>query len=199
MLDKGFEGEIDDMTSPELLPQGDRGLYRAVFRGMQVHRLPEELAVAGATLRFRPGPALVQQTDLSQRAGYPLVFDKSMNHGVPVGEGHWLTLVEVEIDDYAGASKEAISEARQHAESVVALVAAVLDERIGQEMLAENLLIFNGEEPVAVADLKELVRNYPPFEVRERERDALALLGSPAVAPRRDGGALVSPRCTGGT
>jgi hypothetical protein len=177
MLDKGFEAEVDDMTSPELTPQGNRALYRAVFRGMQVHGLSKELAIAGATLRFHQGPVLVQQTDLSQRAGYPLVFDKSMNHGVPVGEGHWLTLVEVEIDDYAGASKETISEARLHAESAVALVAAILDERIGQEMLAENLLIFDGEAPVAVADLRELVRNYPPFEARETERDALAALG----------------------
>lgn len=177
MLDKGFESEVDDMTSPELTPQGNRALYRAVFRGMQVHGLPEELTIAGVTLRFHQGPVLVQQTDLSQRAGYPLVFDKSMNHGVPVGEGHWLTLVEVEIDDYAGASKETISEARLHAESAVALVAAILDERIGQEMLAENLLIFDGEAPIAVADLRELVRNYPPFEARETERDALAALG----------------------
>lgn len=80
MLDEGFEAEVDGMTSPELMPQGGRALYRAVFRGMQVHGLPEELTIAGATLRFHQGPVLVQQTDLSQRAGYPLVFDKSMNH-----------------------------------------------------------------------------------------------------------------------
>jgi hypothetical protein len=177
MLDEGFEAEVDGMTSPELMPQGDRALYRAVFRGMQVHGLPEELTVGGATLRFHQGPALVQQTDLSQRAGYPLVFDKSMSHGALVGEGHWLTLVEVEIDDYAGASNETISEARQRAESAVAFVAAILDERVGQEMLAENLLIFDGEKPVAVADLRELVRNYLPFEARETEHDALAALG----------------------
>jgi hypothetical protein len=177
MLDKGLEAEVDGMTSPEVTPHGDRALYRAVFRGMQVHGLPEELTVAGAMLRFRQGPALVQKTGLSQRAGYPLVFDKSMSHGVLVGEGHWLTLVEIEIDDYAGASNETISEARQHAESAVAFVAAILDERVGQEMLAENLLIFAGEKPVAVADLRELVRNYPPFEGRETERDALAALG----------------------
>ena len=177
MLDEGFEAEVDGMTSPESMPQGDRALYRAVFRGMQVHGLPEELTVAGATLRFHQGPALVQQTDLSQRAGYPLVFDKSMNHGVTVGEGRWSTLVEIEIDDYAGTSKETISEARQRAESVVAFVAAILDERVGQEMLAENLLVFDGDKPVAVADLRELVRNYPPFEARETERNALAGLG----------------------
>lgn len=177
MLDKGFEAEVDDMTSPELTPQGNWALYRAVFRGMQIHGLPQELTIAGASLRFQQGPVLVQQTVLSQRAGYPLVFDKSMIHGAPVGEGHWLTLVEVEIDDYAGASKETIAEARQHAESAIALVASILDERVGQEMLAENLLIFDDEKPVAVADLRELVRNYLPFEARETEHDALAALG----------------------
>jgi hypothetical protein len=182
MLDKGLKAEVDVMTSPELMPRGDRALYRAVFRGMQVHGLPEELTIAGATVRFCQGPALVQQTDLSQRAGYPLVFDKSMSHGVLVGEGHWLTLVEVEIDDYAGGSKETISEARQRAESAVAFVAAILDERIGQEMLAENLLIFDDEKPIAVADLKELVRNYPPFEARKTEHDALTALGGLKLA-----------------
>lgn len=177
MLETGLKAVVDSMTSPESVPQGDRALYRAVFRGMQVHGLPEELTVVGATLRFRQGAALVQRTDLSQRAGYPLVFDKSMSQGVPVGEGQWLTLVEVETDNYAGAFKEAISEARQRAESAAAFVAAILDERVGQEMLAENLLIFDGEEPIAIVDLRELVRNYLPFEARETERDALTALG----------------------
>src|SRR6476660_3067969 len=129
------------MTSPEGVPQGDRALYRAVFRGMQVHGLPNQLKVAEVTLRFCQGPVLIQQTDLSQRAGYPLVFDKSMSHGVLVGDGHWLTLVEVEVDEYAGNSKETIPEARQRAESTIAFVAATLDERVSQEMLAENLII----------------------------------------------------------
>lgn len=195
MLEEGFDSAVDGTTSPELMPQGDRALYRAVFRGMQVHGLPGELMVAGATLRFRLGPALVQQTDLSQRAGFPLVFDKSMSHGVEVGEGHWLTLVGIAIDDYAGASKETISEARQRAESVVAFVAAILDERVGQEMLAENLLIFDGEEPVAVVDLRELVRNYLPFEARDTERDALAALGDLKLARHTETAARWYPLC----
>jgi hypothetical protein len=177
MLD-GRLTEVDGLTSPELLAVGNRALYRAVYRGMQVHGLPEELWVVGTTLRFCQGPALVQRTDLSQRAGYPLVFDKSMSQGVRVGEGQWLTSIEVEINDYTGASKETISEARQLAESAVAFVAAILDERVCQEMLAENLLIFDGEKPVGIADLRELVRSYPPFEARETERDALAALGN---------------------
>lgn len=87
MLDEGFEAEVDGMTSPELMPSGNRALYRAVFRGMQVHGLPDELTVTGAVLRFCQGPVFVQQTDLSQRAGFPLVFDKSMSQGVQVGGG----------------------------------------------------------------------------------------------------------------
>jgi hypothetical protein len=182
MLDKGFEAEVDSLTSPESVPQGDRALYRAVFRGMQVHGLPEELKVGGASLRFCQGPALVQKTDVSQRAGHPLVFDKSMSHGVSIGEGHWLTLAEIEIESFTKVSKETIFEARQYAESAVAFVAAVLDERIGQEMLAENLLILEGDTPVAIADLRELVRGYLPFEVREAESEALAALGNLELA-----------------
>ncbi len=37
MLEEGFEGEVDGVTFPELMPSGDRALYRAVFRAMQVH------------------------------------------------------------------------------------------------------------------------------------------------------------------
>lgn len=186
MLDKGFDAEVDGMTSPQSMPHGDRALYRAIFRGMQVHGLPEKLTVAGVTLRFQLGPVLVQKTDLSQRAGYPLVFDKSMSRGVPVGEGHWLTLVEVDIGSYASASKEAITDARQRAESAVAFVAAILDERLGQEMLAENMLIFDGAKPVAVADLRELVRNYLPFDARDAERDALAALTDLKLPPHSE-------------
>lgn len=56
-------------------------------------------------------------------------------------------------------------------------MASVLDERIGQEMLAENLLIFDGDKPVGVVDLRELVRHFLPYEVRETELEALAALG----------------------
>jgi hypothetical protein len=197
MLDKGFDAEVDGMTSPQSMPQGDRALYRAIFRGMQVHGLPEKLTVAGVTMRFQLGPALVQKTDLSQRAGYPLVFDKSMSRGVLVGEGHWLTLVEVGIDSYANASKEAIANARQRAESAVAFVAAILDERLGQEMLAENMLIFDGEKPVAVADL----RNWSAITCRSRPAmtSATPSLRSPtsrcpAIVRRRPAGTCAAFR-----
>lgn len=71
MLARGFSAEVDSLTSPERQPQGDRAVYQAVFRGMQVHGLPEVLVVAGTTLRFIQGPIRVQKTDLSQRAGFP--------------------------------------------------------------------------------------------------------------------------------
>jgi hypothetical protein len=176
MLASGIAAEVDSLTNPELQPQGDRAVYQAVFRGMQVHGLPEVLVVGGTTLHFIQGPIRVQKTDLSQHAGFPLIFDKSMQHGVEVGAGHWLTVAEIEISEFSDASKELITDARQQALTAIAFLASVLDERIGQEMLAENLLIFDGNEPVAVVDLRELVRHFLPYEVREKELEALAAL-----------------------
>lgn len=176
MLASGVAAEVDSLANPELQPYGDRASYQAVFRGMQVHGLPEVLVVAGTTLRFIQGPIQVQKTDMSQRAGFPLIFDKSMQHGAEVGAGHWLTVAEIELSEFSEASKEVITDARHRALTTIAFLASVLDERIGQEMLAENLLIFDGDEPVAVVDLRELVRHFLPYEVREKELEALAAL-----------------------
>lgn len=137
-----------------------------------MHGLPEVLVVAGTTLRFIQGQIRVQKTDLSQRAGFPLIFDKSMQHGVEVGVGHWLTVAEIEMSEFSEASKEVITDARQQALTAIAFLASILDERIGQEMLAENLLTLDVDKPVGVVDLRELVRHFLPYEVRENELEA---------------------------
>jgi len=172
----GIDREVDLLTSPEEPLLGDRAIYRAIYRSMEIHGLPRELEVNGASIHHVQGPVLSQQTDMAQRGGIPLIFDKRMTRGVEIGAGHWLSVVQIEsapLPDDLGAAMLA---SRDQAREAVAFVASILDERIAQELLAEDLLILNGSEPVVAADLRELVRHYLPFEVTDTERASMESL-----------------------
>ena len=175
-LSDGIELEVDFLTSPDTRPDGSRAIYRAMFRGMEVHGLPASMTVAGTSVSFFQGPVLTQQTEISQRGGFPLIFDKSMKRGVGVGVGHWVTAVQIELDPLPDDFGEAMTRSRERARAAVAFLSSILDERIAQELLAEDLVILDGEKPVAAADLRELVRSYPPFEARETELQAIRVL-----------------------
>jgi hypothetical protein len=177
-LAQGFEDEVDFLTSPDARPDGDRAVYRLVFRGMQVHGAPSTVTIAGASISFIQGPVLTQRTELAQRAGFPLVFDKAMKRGVEIGAGHWLTVVQINLTPVPEDFADAIIRSREQAQTAVAFLSAVLDERIAQEQLAEDLVILDGPRPVAAADLRELVRSYLPFEARDIELDAIKVLES---------------------
>jgi hypothetical protein len=172
----GIEQEVDALTAPEVRPPGDRAVYRAIFRGMEVHGLPAEVEVAGVLASFVLGPVLTQQTEVSQRAGIPLTFDKSMNHGVEIGAGQWLTVLQITLSPLPDNFADAMIASRERAQAVAAFLSSILDERIAQELLAEDLVFFDGSEPVAAADLRQQVRSYLPFEVRGTEADAIAAL-----------------------
>lgn len=175
-LKRGIQREVDHLTSPNEPIPGDHAVYRAIFRGMEVHGLSSELILAGAQVSFTQGPILTQLTEVSQRGGFPLIFDKSMKRGVAVGSGHWLTVVQIWHEPLPNELGAVITSSRDRARAAVAFIASILDERIGQDLLGEDLIIFDGKEPVAAVDMRELVRSYPPFEVREPEREALASL-----------------------
>jgi hypothetical protein len=178
-LDGGIDREVDLLTSPDEPLLGDRVVYRAIYRSMEIHGLPPELEVNGANVSHVKGPVLSQRTDLAQRGGFPLVFDKCMTQGIEIGAGHWLTVVQVEITPLPDDLGLAMFESRDQAREAVAFIASVLDERIAQELLAEDLLILDESGPVAAADLRELVRHFLPYEVTEIEKANLdALDGS---------------------
>lgn len=111
------------------------------------------------------------------------MFDKCMTRGVEVGAGHWLTIVQIEHEPIPDDLGSAIPASREQAQVAVAFIASVLDERVAQELLAEDLLVLDGSKPVAAADLRELVRHFLPFEVTEVEGANLASLDG-AEQPR---------------
>jgi hypothetical protein len=175
-LRNGVDREVDALTSPDTQVNGDRAVYRAIFRGMEVHGLPSDMIVGHAHVFFTQGPVLTQHTEVSQRGGFPLIFDKSMKRGVEIGKGQWLTVVQIHHQPMPEEFGMAITSSRDQARAAVAYIAAVLDERIGQELLGEDLIIFDQEKAIAAVDIRELVRSYPPFEVREAEQNGLAAL-----------------------
>jgi hypothetical protein len=67
----------------------------------------------------------------------------------------------------------------------VGLVAVVIDERVAQELLHEDVVFLRGAEPVHSADMLQGLRHFLPYEVRALELEALeqiAASGS-AIAP----------------
>jgi hypothetical protein len=165
--------EVDLLTSPNKQPSGDRAVYRAVYRSMEIHGLPAELEVNGAQIYHVQGPVLSQQTEMSQRGGFPLAFDKCMTRGVEIGAGHWLTVVQIEVMPLPDELGSAIFASRDQAQEAVAFISSVLDERVAQELLAEDLLVLDGSKPVASADMHELVRHFLPYEVTDIEEESL--------------------------
>lgn len=172
-LRNGIEREVDLLTTPDEPLPGDRAIYRAIYRSMEVHGLPPALEINGTSIYQACGPVLTQQTDVAQRGGFPLVFDKSMKLGVEVGAGYWLTVAQVEHAPLPDDLGTAMLASRTQAQETVAFLAAVLDERIAQDLLGEDILVLKGSDPVAAADLRELVRHFLPFEVTATEAGSL--------------------------
>lgn len=174
---------------------GHEGLYRMAFRAMEVAGFPDELRIGPARITQAAGPVWTQHTAVRQRPGWRPVYLKTMEH-LPVGAGDWLTICQVSVtipDDLA----RAMGTWRDRALAAIALVAAVLDERVAQELLVEDFLIFDahGREVIRVLDHVEKLRKFHAANrMLEAHRAALAMIGkqfdleeeSPVIARRQD-------------
>jgi hypothetical protein len=175
---------IDRLTTDEEPPESDRAVYRAIFRGMPVACLPELIEIGSVSLFQTPGPVMSQVTEARQRPGLALAFDKVMRTAVPVGRGHWLTVGQMDVDPDADVSRD-LPGWRDVVAEAVGLVAVVIDERVAQELLHEDVVFLRGDEPVQSADMLQALRHFLPYEVRALELEALeqiAASGS-AIAP----------------
>jgi hypothetical protein len=173
---------------------GHRALYRMAFRGMEVPGFPEHLRLGPAEVVQAPGPIWTQRTTIRQRPGWRPVYLKKMEH-ISVGDGVWLTICQHSLvipDDLA----RAMPVWHDRALAAVAFVAATLDERVAQELLVEDLLLFNaeGDQVVGVIDHVEKLRKFQAANrMLEVHRAALELIGdrfdlekeSPVIAAAR--------------
>lgn len=138
------------------------GEYRLIFRGMRVPGFPESLDIGGVQVVQTKGPIWTQRTDIRQGPGWRPVYDKEMRR-FPVGDGVDLTVCILRvrlIEDLSSADLE-----RWHAEADAAagIVAAILDERVAQEKIGEDLIVLKASgAPETAVDHAVRVREFPP-------------------------------------
>jgi hypothetical protein len=159
---------------------GRRVVYRLGVQSMVVEGLPDELQVGRVQVHQAIGPVTTQRTEVVQRPGVPLVFDKVMRMGLQVGHG--LPLSVCQIDDTIPSSSitDQFESWRDEALAALGLLAAILDERIAQEPVFEDAVVFDpaGEKPDGMLDVRRKIRNFYPYPVFGEGLEELDRLGA---------------------
>jgi hypothetical protein len=160
---------------------GQRVVYRLGFQSMEIEGMPAEVRIGRVTVHQTIGPVKTQRTDVVQQPGIPLVFDKVMRTGIPAGEG--LPLSVCEIDDlYPASPSDQFELWRDEALAALGLLATLLDERIAQEFVFEDAVVFDiAGNPLGVLDIRRKIRNFFPYPVVVAELPQLAQLADTEV------------------
>lgn len=168
---------------------GHRCVYRLAHTAMEVPDLPADIRVGRVRLRLGHGPLVTQQTGVCQRAGDELVFDKYFHPYVPVGDPRPISLLEIE-DTFPEAASDAFDRWRSEALAAAGVLAAVLDERLTQRPLFEDVLIFGSSgELKGATDVTLRLRHFVPYPVTATETLALESLKRAEVRETADASA----------
>jgi len=162
------------------VPSGSRAQYRLVFTSMPVPGLPDSLAVGRVVLQSAFGPIWTQRTHVLQKPGWRTTYVKHMDRDfVEVAAGYALTICTIEVE-VPGELVLAMRAWRDEALAAVGFVVAVLDERIAQEVIAEDLIVLDeAGEPKGAADHVQQIRAFPPQQrVLEEHHEVLRGLAS---------------------
>jgi hypothetical protein len=170
--------------------RGLHGEFRTIFRGMRLPGFPSDGVAVGQTkVHQTTGPVWTQNTRIQQKPGVRPTYEKYTDR-VPVGEGVELTVALLEVvlpEDLIGA----IGEWELENQAAVGALVAVLDERIAQEQLAQDLVILDRDSDGSYrgADHVARVREFPPTSsvfptdrIALRRLRALSLSDKQAVA-----------------
>ena len=166
-------------------PPGRRAQYRMALTSMPVPGLPDSLNVGRVGIQQAEGPVWTQRTHVLQKPGWRPTYVKHMDQDViELAAGYSITVCTIDVVVPADLVT-AMREWRDEVLAALGFVVAILDERIAQEVLADDLLLFDDAgEPIGVADLVQQVRTFTPTQrVLEEHRRVLADLAS------RDAGA----------
>lgn len=155
--------------------QATEVLYRLGLSCAAVPGLPDELSVGDVRIAFVRGPVRTQITEIRQRFGLPVVFDKAMRR-VEVGKGELIALFSIATAPVPENLREGFAAWRTRALAAAGMVAAVLDERVAGPELLEDAILFREGTYVGAADARENVRTYLPFEVNAGDRQTLECL-----------------------
>lgn len=154
----------------------DTLVYRLGLSCEPVPGLPGDVSVGDTQITFVRGPLRAQETQIRQRFGLPVAFDKAMKR-VPVGDGEAIALVTISTDPPADL-EAGFAEWRAQALAAAGMLAAVLDERVAGRELFEDAVLYRGGSFVGGADMRGKVRTYLPFEVDQSDQQALNLLAT---------------------
>lgn len=156
---------------------GHRAVHRMAFRGMEVPGFPSELRIGATRVVQARGPIWTQVTSIRQEPGWRPVFHKSMRY-VAVGEGENLTVCNRDVTVPEDLT-QAMEVWRGSTLALMSFVVAVLDERIAQRLILEDLLIYDtrGTDVIGVADHLTRVRTFQAANrMLEQHRRALESL-----------------------
>jgi hypothetical protein len=176
----GSPGPTVKGRRPRETSSGRRGQYRLALTSMRVPGLPDAIQVGRVVIEQAEGPVWTQRTHVLQKPGWRPTYVKHMDQDViAVAAGYRITVCTIDVT----LPEDLITGMREWRDEVLAavgFVVAVLDERIAQEVLAEDLLLFDkAGKPVGAADHVQQVRAFAPRQrVLEEHRDILAQLAA---------------------
>lgn len=155
----------------------DSVTYRLGLRVLvPVPGLPTDLDIAGVRASVVRGPVRAQHTDLRQRYGLPIVFDKHMTRR-RFGDREFILLLSLQsaVSDIAVVDQSILAW-RAAAEGAAGALAALLDERLAGEQLLEDVVLLRNGKAVGAADVRERVRAFLPLDVTTQDRRGLQQL-----------------------
>lgn len=143
---------------------GRSALFRIAFAAMEIPGFPADGALVGRVRLYQtPGPIWTQRTFVKQRPGWRLRFDKTMHAGwIAMGDDLHITLCALEVTVPVEGLSISFGEWRDECLAAVGLVTAALDDRIAQDELLEDLVVFDESRSVAIAavDRESAIRHY---------------------------------------
>jgi hypothetical protein len=156
----------DDRRGDDPRVAGQRVVYRLGVQSMEIHGMPDELRIGRVTVHQTTGPIRTQRTEVVQRAGIPLVFDKLIRTGIPVGEGLPLSVCQIEDTLAEHEPNIQFNVWRDEALAALGLLTALLDERVAQEFVFEDAVaIHDSGQPFVGMDVRRVIRDYYPYPV----------------------------------
>jgi hypothetical protein len=162
---------------------GQQARYRLAFVAMEVPGLPAVVKIGPVEITQQAGPIWTQHTYIRQRPGWRPRYDKTMHQGyLQVGEGLQLTLAELPVVvPRSQHIQGALARWRDQVLAAISMLAALLDERVAQRELLEDLIVYDstGSRPWASVDTGVRVRDFlPRNRVLLEQRELLEQLAS---------------------
>jgi hypothetical protein len=157
--------------------QADEWVYRIAFASVPIAGIPEEMRIGGVEIHRAVGPLLTQRTEIRQRHGLPIVYDKVMHREIEVGRNAVLTVCQMR-EPIPKQPSVRIAELRDRAFAAVGVLAAVLDDRVAIEEVLEDIIFMAAGVPIAPGDARLGLRSFLPFDVGDEERASIEALST---------------------